>query len=150
MVVYLDTSVINRVFDDQSQPRIFLEASAMILVFGLIEKKAISIVSSEVLVFENSRNPYLERRIFVDEVLRKARVIQTLNAGLLARAEEIEALGIKGLDALHLACAEKLQARYFLTCDDRIIRRYAGAVIAINPVDFSMSVLKKETDNADS
>ena len=53
MNVYLDTSALNRIFDDQSQPRIFLEASAMLLVFGLIEKRIISIVSSEVLIYEN-------------------------------------------------------------------------------------------------
>jgi len=57
MIVYLDTSALNRIFDDQAQPRIFLEASSMLLVFGLIEKRIISIVSSEVLVYENSRNP---------------------------------------------------------------------------------------------
>jgi hypothetical protein len=58
MNVYLDTSALNRIFDDQSQPRIFLEASAMLLVFGLIEKRIISIVSSEVLIYENSQNPH--------------------------------------------------------------------------------------------
>ncbi len=51
MNIYLDTSALNRIFDDQSQPRIFLEASAMLLVFGLIEKRIISIVSSEVLIY---------------------------------------------------------------------------------------------------
>jgi len=64
MNVYLDTSALNRIFDDQSQPRIFLEASAMLLVFGLIEKRIISIVSSEVLIYENSQNPHAERQLF--------------------------------------------------------------------------------------
>ncbi|MDO8931692.1 MAG: hypothetical protein Q7U97_04800, partial [Rhodocyclaceae bacterium] len=27
--------------------------------------------------------------------------------------------GSSGLDALHLACAEKLKCDYFITCDDR-------------------------------
>jgi hypothetical protein len=46
--IYIDTSALNRIFDDQSQPRIYLESSAMLLVFGLIEKRIISIVSSDV------------------------------------------------------------------------------------------------------
>lgn len=150
MNVYLDTSALNRIFDDQSQPRIFLEASAMLLVFGLIENRTISIVSSEVLIYENSQNPYAERQIFVSSVLRKARVIQTLNDRLAKRALEIEALGIKSLDALHLACAEKLKVGYFVTCDDRIIKKYTGTVIAVNPVELTMTVLKQEADNADS
>jgi len=150
MNIYLDTSTLNRIFDDQSQPRIFLEASAMLLVFGLIEKRIISIVSSDVLVYENSRNPYAERQIFVTSVLRKARVIQTLNDSLAKRAQEIEVMGIKGLDALHLACAERLKADYFVTCDDRMIRKYTGTTVVINPVKLTMQVLQQEADNADS
>ena len=150
MNIYLDTSALNRIFDDQSQPRIFLEASAMLLLFGLIEKRIISIVSSDVLVYENSRNPYAERQIFVTSVLRKARVIQTLNNSLAKRAQEIEVLGIKGLDALHLACAERLKADYFVTCDDRMIRKYTGTIVVVNPVELTMHVLQQEADNADS
>ena len=150
MNVYLDTSALNRIFDDQSQPRIFLEASAMLVVFGLIEKRIISIVSSEVLVYENSRNPFAERQVFVTSVLKKARVIQVLNDSLAKRAQEIETLGVKGLDALHLACAERLQVGYFVTCDDKIIRKYTGKVIAINPVGLTMYMLQQEVDNADS
>ena len=148
--IYLDTSTLNRIFDDQSQPRIFLESSAMLLVFGLIEKRIISIVSSDVLVYENSRNPYAERQIFVTSVLRKARVIQTLNNSLAKRAQEIEVLGIKGLDALHLACSERLKADYFVTCDDRMIRKYTGTIVVVNPVELTMHVLQQEAENADS
>jgi predicted nucleic acid-binding protein len=60
-------------------------------------------------------------------------------------------LGIKGLDALHLACAERLKADYFVTCDDRVIRKYTGTVVVVNPVELTMTVLKQEEeDNADS
>ena len=148
--IYLDTSALNRIFDDQSQPRIFLEASAMLLVFGLIEKRIISIVSSDVLVYENSRNPYAERQIFVTSVLRKARLIQTLNDNLAKRAQAIEVLGIKGVDALHLACAERLKSDYFVTCDDRMIRKYTGTIVVVNPVELTMHVLQQEVDNAGS
>jgi predicted nucleic acid-binding protein len=68
---------------------------------------------------------------------------------LAKRAQEIEAAGIKGLDALHLACAERLKAGYFVTCDDRIIRKYTGKAIAINPVEFTMTMFKQDADNAD-
>ena len=122
----------------------------MLVVFGLIEKRIISIVSSEVLVYENSRNPFAERQFFVTSVLKKARVIQVLNDSLAKRALEIETLGVKGLDALHLACAERLQVGYFVTCDDKIIRKYTGKVIAINPVGLTMYMLQQEVDNADS
>jgi predicted nucleic acid-binding protein len=144
MKIYLDTSSINRIFDDQSQPRIFLEASAMITVVAMIESKMFSLVSSEVLLFENSRNPFEERRIFVSSVLSYAKVIQTINPTLLHRAQQIESSdSISGIDALHLACAEKLKCEYFITCDDKIIRRYKGTVKAVNPVQFTIEALKE-------
>ncbi|GCA90062.1 hypothetical protein MiTa_03417 [Microcystis aeruginosa NIES-4264] len=48
--VYLDTSVLNRIFDDQTQARIYLESISMQLIFLLVENEAIEIVSSDVLV----------------------------------------------------------------------------------------------------
>ncbi|GBL13158.1 hypothetical protein MTo_00448 [Microcystis aeruginosa NIES-1211] len=48
--VYLDTSVLNRIFDDQTQARIYLESISMQLIFLLVENETIEIVSSDVLV----------------------------------------------------------------------------------------------------
>jgi predicted nucleic acid-binding protein len=137
MKLYLDTSALNRIFDDQSQARIYLEASAMILVFAMLEKTSIKLVSSEALIYENNANPFAERRSFVSAILQKAVVIQTLNEHLLDRAKEVEtSFSIKGVDALHIACAEKLKAT-FLTCDDKIIKRYVGKLQVMNPIDFA-------------
>ena len=36
MKIYLDTSALNRIFDDQSQPRVYLEATAMLIVLCLL------------------------------------------------------------------------------------------------------------------
>jgi predicted nucleic acid-binding protein len=116
MKVYLDTSSLNRVFDDQSQPRIYLEASAMIMIFAMLEEGLLRLVSSEVLVYENEANPFAERRSFVTAILKKAEEVQKIDEQLLGRAQQIEkSSGIKGIDALHLACAEALKA-VFLTC----------------------------------
>jgi hypothetical protein len=38
---------------------------------------------------------------------------------------------------LHVACAEAAGSEYFLTCDDRVVRRYQGEKLRVlNPVDF--------------
>ncbi len=128
MKIYLDTSALNRIFDDQSQPKIYLEASSMLIIFMLIDSGAIEFVSSDVLLFENSSNPYLERQAFVSLCIQKVKQIQTIHEGILARAQEVENQHIKGLDALHLACAEELNADCFLTCDDIILKRYKGPI----------------------
>jgi hypothetical protein len=56
--VYLDTSAYQRPFDDQTQPRIFLESQAVVMILQMIEAGILDLVSSSVLEYENSRNPY--------------------------------------------------------------------------------------------
>ncbi len=144
MIIYLDSSALNRIFDDQTQARIYLESSSMLLVFMLIENGFVEIVSSDVLVFEKSQNPYDERRLFVSLVLEKAKRFKSSDEKTLERAELIEQeYGIKGMDALHLACAEQLQVDAFITCDDKMIKKYLGILPVINPVTFTMDFLLK-------
>ena len=51
----------------------------------------------------------------------RAREIIRVDSDLLLRADTIEKTGIMGMDAIHLACAEKAGA-VFLTTDDEVIR----------------------------
>lgn len=147
MKVYLDTSALNRIFDDQLQPKIYLEATSMLLLFTLIDPQTIEIVSSDVLLFENDKNPYEERRTFVNLILQKSNYSQSINESILARSKEIEKWNIKGFDALHIACAEKSKADFFITCDDKIIKRYKGLVNVQNPIDFVINILRKEENS---
>jgi len=55
--ICLDTSVYNRPFDDQTQPRIWMETLALALILQLVEAGEATLVNSSVLEFENSRNP---------------------------------------------------------------------------------------------
>lgn len=144
MKIYLDTSVLNRIFDDQSQPRIYLEATSTLIIIMLVEYQNIELVSSDILLFENYRNPYDERRTFVSLVLQKANHIQSINDKILERAQKIEKDNIGGIDALHLACAEELGVDYFITCDDRIIKRYKGLLMITNPIHFIANILQRD------
>ena len=121
MKIYLDTSVLNRIFDDQTQARIYLETSAILLILMLIEKQVVDLAPSDVLHFENAENPYDERKRFVRSVLEKSKMSKSIDEKALTRAKEMEQFGIKGMDALHLACAEELQIDVFVTCDDKIL-----------------------------
>jgi hypothetical protein len=49
--IYLDTSVYNRPFDDQTQPRIWLETLALALILQLVETGEAILVNSTVLEF---------------------------------------------------------------------------------------------------
>ena len=144
MKIYIDTSSLNRIFDDQTQGRIYLEASAMLLVFSLIENREVDIVASDVLIFENSKNPYEERKLFVNAVLKHAKQFQIVDEKILKKVQRIETLGIKGIDALHLACAEESGVDTLISCDDKIIKQYNGRLKAINPIEFARNILHGE------
>ena len=58
-------------------------------------------------------------------------------------ARQYEKRGIKPRDALHIAYAVKSGAQYFLSCDDKLVRKAAvlGANLKMaNPVDFIREV----------
>jgi len=42
--------------------------------------------------------------------------------GILDRSLEFEKYGLMGMDAVHIACAEKAKADFFVTCDDNLIK----------------------------
>ena len=141
MRIYLDTSVFNRPFDDQSQVKIFLEAQTFFLILDMIQNHQLELMSSAVLEYENSKNSDLERAKAVDFWLSIATYRQTITETIRSRAKEIEMFGVKPIDALHVACAEASQSDYFLTCDKRLINRCKHLNLkVINPIEFIMEI----------
>ncbi len=136
MKLYLDNSVLNRPYDDQRQPRILLETIAFSVVLQIIEAGEAGMVRSPMHKFENDQNPFPIRRQWVEQCLRLATCVTEWNDAVRNRANELQAAGIKPCDALHVAAAESVNADYFLTCDDRLIRRYGGKMPVLNPTDF--------------
>ena len=122
MKIYLDTCSLQRPLDSRNQVRIVLEAEAVLGVLALLESGKIDLVSSEILLFEIGRNPSLTRQEYALVVLSRAKAFVTLHERVERRARVFETLGIKPLDALHLASAEEAQVDYFCTCDDRFLR----------------------------
>lgn len=140
ILVYIDSSCLNRIFDDQSQPRILLESISMLVLFSFIESGITEIVSSEGLIFETENNPFEEKRDFVLNLLNKSKIYLTIDKEVLNRAEALERINIKGIDAFHIALSEKNNIPYFLTVDDGIIKKYQGQLQVINPVNFVMNI----------
>ena len=125
--IYLDVCCLNRPFDDQTQDRIRLEAEAVILILGHVETGKWSLVGSEVMIFEIDRTPDPERRNRMTVLVESIDCSFTVDGETAERASAIEAFGVAGFDALHLACAERVGADLFLTTDDRLLRA-AGRV----------------------
>lgn len=123
MKVYLDNCCLQRPLDDKSHVRVQLESEAVLAILSLHEQQRILLISSEVLEFELAQNPDPLRRMYVAEVLSDAEIRVQVDTVVHMRARELEASGLRGMDALHLACAEAAHADYFCSCDDRLLRR---------------------------
>jgi len=114
----------------------------MQIIFMLIENGAVELISSDALVFETDRNPYSDRQNFVRQVLQKARYFQPIDLNVTKKAQYIETHDkIKGVDALHIACAEVALVDCFVTCDDRMIKRYSGTVAIKTPTELAMAII---------
>lgn len=139
--VYLDTSVYNRPFDDQAQPKIFLESQAIVIILQMVEARMVDLVSSSVLEYENSRNPYPIKQEAMNRYLQMAGSRQIADEVIRQRAEQLEHNGLKAVDALHVACAEAISSDYLITCDKRLINRCSGLMLkVVNPVDFILEM----------
>ena len=123
MKIYLDNCAIQRPLDDKSQIRIALEAEAVLGIISLCKSKVIELLSSDVLVFEISKTLNMTRKEYAFEFLKKSSNHIVISTDIENRANELEKEGIKALDALHLASAEKGNADYFCTCDDKFLKK---------------------------
>jgi len=137
MRVYLDNCAFNRPFDDQSHIRIRLESEAKLYVQEKIKNRDIELVWSYILDIENDMNPFEEKRRVIGAW--KKFVVEDVeeSADLLARAREFFRSGIHSKDALHVASAIEGKADYFLTTDDKLLKKLSltEEIKVINPVD---------------
>ena len=142
MKLYLDNCCFNRPFDDQSQLRILLEAEAKLRIQENIRSGIFELVWSYILDYENSENPFRERR----EQIIKWRTYSNEDIEesdeILSIASMIMKHGIKKLDSLHLACAIKANADYFLTTDDGVINKalHIQNIQIVDPIGFIKEV----------
>jgi len=123
MKIYLDNCALQRPLDDKSQMRIRLEAEAILSLLELCRSGELDLISSEALELEIAKNPLAIRRNYAESAITSAQSHILLDESIELRAHTFLNLGIKPLDALHLACAEAAEADFFCTCDDRFLRR---------------------------
>jgi len=141
MKLYFDVCCLNRPFDDQTQSRIRMESEAVLLILDRVERGECEMVGSDVANFEIRRIPDPVRRRRVEILFGASAQRVALDDAIVERAAVIERLGIGGLDALHVACAERGAVDVMLTTDDRLLRAAARGADGLgvrveNPVQF--------------
>lgn len=139
MRVYLDNCCYNRPYDDQTQLRISLETQAKLYIQEKIKNKAMDLVTSYILLYENSENPFEMRQRSISEFIQKnsAVYVDYNNSDKIRhKAEEIMETGVKMKDAYHVACAIFSKSDYFLTTDKRLLKYKTDEIKMMNPIDF--------------
>jgi predicted nucleic acid-binding protein len=128
MRVYLDTCCLNRLLDRSVQPRVRAEAQAVLQVLARVESGEVVLLGSDVLSFEIAQTPDASTRTRVGVLAGFAGEVVGLSEQIEGRADQLVMLGMRYLDALHVASAEVGHADAFLTTDDRLIRAAARAI----------------------
>ncbi len=143
MRIYLDNCCFNRPFDDQTQLRIMLESEAKLKIQENISLGYYSLVWSYILDYENSKNPFKERRKQIERWRKYSGIDITENEEIIGFAQRISLKGVKKMDSLHLACAIEAEAKYFLTTDDKLIKRGSDIedIQVIDPISFVKEML---------
>jgi predicted nucleic acid-binding protein len=135
--IYLDNCCFNRPYDDQTQVRIEIETKAKLFIQGLIVDGKVSLTTSSMLTYENSKNPFAERRwATFDFIAKHSAVSLTTDDATKDRAKNLAAAGLRPKDATHLAFAIAGDCDYFITTDDRILKAAINEIQVISPLDF--------------
>lgn len=138
MLIYMDLCCFNRPFDEQSNPRVYLETEAKLFVQNMIMDRKIDLAWSYMLDYENSANPDHDVKDSIARwrKLSVRKVEQTED--ILSTANRFKKIGLGTKDALHLACAASLRANRFITVDKGIIKKREQVVeiLIVNPMEF--------------
>lgn len=151
MKIYLDNCCYNRLFDDRSNIKNYLEREAILIIMQKAYEGEDEIIGSDILDIEISKIANPEKRGNVEGVYRTlVSNVQVLNKGIEDRAKEImKTSNIRAFDSLHLASAE-VGADILLTTDVRFLRnckRIFCKVDVKNPIEYVMEVFDYDNKN---
>jgi hypothetical protein len=131
ILIYLDTNVYSRPFDDQTAEKIRAEANAFLKIVDEVKAGVLNLLGSGILNFE------------VTEILDKGKRAKIKSNLELCKehiksSEEIFKLGktiqkdchIGTRDAFHIASAIIGNARYFLSCDNKVTQKKANELLS--------------------
>lgn len=155
MKVYFDNCCYNRLFDDRSNIKNYLEREAVLIVMQKAFENELEIIGSEILEIEISKIKNGEKRNNIEGVYH-ALISDSVKATSEVKERAVQIKGISNIrsfDSLHLASAE-MSSDVLLTTDIKFLKgchRMDLKVEVKNPVEFVMGVLGYDgSDNEDS
>ncbi|MBV5346929.1 PIN domain-containing protein, partial [bacterium] len=105
-------------------------------VQGKVKAGEVELVWSYMLDLENDQNPFKEKRLAIEEWRKYSITYIDESDEIIDKANELVRIGVKPKDALHVASAIAGEAGYFMTTDDKLVKKMAteSQIVAINPV----------------
>jgi len=141
LIIYLDTCCYSRLFDGKTSPEVIAEAERIrhIMRNGFSGKYII--VGSNIVTTEIRQNPDVKERRETESLYNATiRDEAKASAQRTTRAKVLQRMGLKEMDALHLAAAESMGADYLLTVDKEFLKKASRpnftTVKVINPILF--------------
>ena len=146
--IYLDTCCVHRPFDDQAAERVHRETEAVLGIVIRCESGELAWIGSDILRYEAARVRNQNIREGSELLYQAVHEWVPLTDGIRARATELETLGFRPLDALHLASAEAGTVQVFLTVDDQLLRTgtkvsKAIGVRVLDPITWSQQEVER-------
>jgi len=140
-VVYLDNCCNSRLFDGDTSPKVKAQADKIRRIIDNRKIDGYIVIGSFVGEAEISKIPDDEKRRAAEQSYKESIDDNIQHSPqIIARARKLESMGLKPMDARHLAAAEAAGTDFLLTTDEKFIKRCAknnlAAVKVIDPLDF--------------
>lgn len=139
MNVYLDMCCYNRPYDDQSQLKVAMETQSKLYIQTLVKDKKLNLITSYMLRYECSQNPFEMRRNTIFDFINKntyAYVGIEHKIKIETKAAEIMKTGVKFKDACHVASAIYAKCEYFISTDVRLLKYKSKEIKMVTPIEF--------------
>ena len=144
--IYFDNCCFNRPYDNQAQLRIELETKAKLFIQNLVVDGKVKLTISSVSRLENNDNPFPFRRMAITDFFRNADFIVTSTDEIRTMASNLVNDGLKSKDSAHIACAISAECDYFITTDDKLLKRNIDHINIIDPTEFLRIWEDREND----
>jgi len=151
MRIYMDVCCLCRPLDNQLIPRIRIESEAIIAILNRCSLDW-ELIWSSAITYEVAKIVDHDKKHYVSTFAAKTTTNIIVDLAIKERATVFMDWGVKALDALHIACAERAGATVLVTTDDTLknIMSYHSDTISIrivNPAAWYEEVTGNESED---
>jgi predicted nucleic acid-binding protein len=118
--------------------KVYFETEAKLYIQEQIKLGKFQLVWSYILDFENYQNQDMNKRELISDWINFSVEDIEENEEIIKSSNELKKIGFDFYDSLHLACAIYAKCEYFMTTDNKILKKrdQINSIKVINPIDF--------------